>query len=826
MPADSTDPKPQSSAARAVIASPLTVSPETLIEDAIARMHQTQTSCVLITDQQRPVGIFTERDLVRLVASGQPTAAITIAMVMTPEVNTIPADRVKDSLTPFNLMRQLQVRHLPVVDAGGRLKGLITKQSLRKTLTTPTLLKFKTVAEAMENQVICTPQSASVLQVARLMTEHTVSCVVITDPSDYPVGIITERDIVQFQILGIDVHQTSAQTVMSTPLLPISPQDSLWLAHQQMTQHHVRRLVVCSSAGKLMGLITQSSILQVLNPVEVQQVVELLQQEVEQLRSEKQTMLEARNRELEQAQVSLSGQLEAEQAENDQAEAQIQFQAGLLNAVAQAVIATNLDGQILYWNRFAETLYGWSAAEVLGRSILKVTPAETTREQAAEIMTHLRRGEQWSGEFLVQRQDGTSFPAWVLNSPIYDEQGALVGMVGVSNDISDRKRIETERQQAEQALQQSYADLENRVEARTADLRQAEQRWRSLLENVHLAVVGLDCDGKVTYANPFLLNLMDYTAAEVLGQDWFTKFLPTSQQPLVKQYFQQLLSQPDTPLSYQNPILTRSGTQRIIAWNNTVLHNGQDHTIGTMSIGEDITERFAIDRMKAEFISVVSHELRTPLTAIHGGIKLLSKGLVPIQSEQGLQLLRLAAEQSQRLVRLVNDILELERLESGKSSLQKHPLDTQELTGQVADLFRLTAKQAGITLEVSDPGFAIVADCDRLNQVLTNLIDNAIKFSPADTTIWLTVESRQGMTDNAPAILFRLRDQGRGIPAEKCATIFDRFVQVDASDSREKGGTGLGLTICQNIIEQHGGTIGVESTPGEGSCFYFTLPVG
>ncbi|WP_161634946.1 PAS domain S-box protein [Leptolyngbya sp. Heron Island J] len=808
-----------------MISAPLTVTPETLIDDAIARMHQTQASCVLIIDQQRRVGIFTERDLVRLVASGQPTADVVIAAVMTQQVRTILADQVKDTPSLFNLMRQYQVRHLPVVDNEGQLQGMITQQSLRQALKTTTLLKFKSVAEAMETQVICTPQSSSVLQVAQLMAAHTVSCVVITERDSQPTGIITERDIVQFQSLGIDVHQTLAQTVMSTPLLPIHPYDSLWLAHQQMTQHHVRRLVVCAPTGALVGVITQSSILQTLNPAEIQQLVELLQQELEQLRSENQILLAAKNRELEQAQIRLSEQLAAEQIEKNQAETHIQFQAGLLDAVAQAVIATDLDGQILYWNRFAESLYGWFADEVVGRSILEIIPADTTREQATEIMTYLRQSEQWSGEILVQRQDGTFFPAWVIGSPIYDHRDALVGFVGVSSDISDRKRIETERQQAEQALQQSYADLEARVEARTADLRQAEQRWRSLLDNVHLAVVGLDFDGKVTYANPFLLNLTDYTAAEVLGQDWFSKFVPTSQQSLVKKYFQQLLSQEDTSLTCQNPILTQSGSQRIIAWNNTVLHNGQDHTIGTMSIGEDITQRFAIERMKAEFISVVSHELRTPLTAIHGGLKLLAKGLVPIQSEQGLQLLRLAAEQSQRLVRLVNDILELERLASGKSSLHKHLFNTQELTGQVADLFRLTAKQAGITLKVSDPGLAIVADSDRLNQVLTNLIDNAIKFSPADTTIWLTVESRESMIDNAPAILFRLRDQGRGIPPEKCAIIFDRFVQVDASDSREKGGTGLGLTICQSIIEQHSGSIWVESTPGEGSCFCFSLPV-
>ncbi|MEM9903715.1 MAG: PAS domain S-box protein [Cyanobacteria bacterium P01_D01_bin.44] len=895
MPADSLDLNALTLLDQVVISTPLTVAPETLLEAAIARMHEAKTSYVLITQQQRPIGIFTERDLVRLVASGQPIAGVTMATVMTPEVRTLTAVEVKDALSIFQQMRKQGVRHWPVVDETGRLMGIITKRSLRQSLTTPALLKFRPVAEVMAADVVCAPQAASVLQVARLMAAHNVSCVVMTDAKEHPVGILTERDIVQFQTLGIDISQAPAQQVMSMPLLPIHPQDSLWAAHQQMTQHRVRRLVVCTRRGSLAGVVTQSSILQALDPAEVQEVVSLLQQEVEQLRSDNQALITACNRELEREQRRLSQQLEAEQTEHQlvsslsselkrdqirlseqletkqakqqQAEAQLRFQAGLLDAISQAVIATDLTGQILYWNRYAETLYGWSAEEVMGRDIVEIIPTNTTRAQAAEIMESLRRGEQWAGEFLVRHKDGTTFPAWVIDSPIYDDQGNLVGIVGVSTDISDRKRTEAERERAaeelqeayvlleqnhtdlattneelnvtldellvaESALQQTNVELEDRVESRTADLQKSEQRWRTLLETVHLAVVGLDGDGKITYANPFLLSLTGYTAAEVLGTDWFARFVLPSQQPLLRQYFQQLLSQPDAPLRYQHPILTRSGEERIITWNNTLLHDGGDTVIGTMSIGEDITERFALDRMKNEFISIVSHELRTPLTSIHGGLKLINKGLVSAQSERGQHLIQVAAENSQRLVRLVNDILEIERLESGKSPVQKQPLQTRDLTRQMAESFELLVNQAGINLEVSDPDFEIVADCDRINQVLTNLLDNAIKFSPAESTISLTVEPSEqadALDQNASsqaAVVFTVRDQGRGIPPEKCAKIFERFMQVDSSDSRQKGGTGLGLAICRSIVEQHGGQIWVESTPGEGSCFYFTLPVG
>lgn len=266
---------------------------------------------------------------------------------------------------------------------------------------------------------------------------------------------------------------------------------------------------------------------------------------------------------------------------------------------------------------------------------------------------------------------------------------------------------------------------------------------------------------------------------------------------------------------------------------STIPYNSQERAIGTTSIGEDTTERAAFEKMKGEFISVVSHELRTPLTAIHGGLKLLAKGIVPIESARGQVLLRTVANTSKRLVRLVNNILELERMESGRSLLKKRSLNTKEITQSIAQSFAVESFEVvgntpqDMTLVVSDPGIEIVADGDRLIQGLANLIQNAVKFSPEKSTIWLSAELQKTSTpkNKRDTVLFKVQDQGRGVPPEKHKMIFERFIQVDASDTRQEGGMGLGLSICRNIVEQHGGTIGIESTLGEGSCFYFTLPV-
>lgn len=452
--------------------------------------------------------------------------------------------------------------------------------------------------------------------------------------------------------------------------------------------------------------------------------------------------------------------------------------------------------------------------------------------------------------------------------PLRNEQNEITGVLSITRDITAQKH-------AEVALQKAKDELEIRVAERTTELVQAnhqlleaERRWRSLLENVRLVVVGLDRNGKVEYVNPFFLELVGYTKPEVEGQDWFETFLPPHQRQRIQNNFLGLLEQ-EFYIHEQSTILSKSGEERLIAWNNTLLKNLQGDAIGTLSIGEDITERHAIERMKDEFVSVVSHELRTPLTSIHGALNLLSSGLMQAQSEKGQRVIEIAAESAERLVRLVNDILELERLEAGKISLSKQLCNAAELMMKATDLMQVMANRAGIALCVSPQAIQLEADPDRIIQVLTNLLGNAIKFSPKSSTVWLTVErvytlpyqvpnDKQGTpimhvvdvaclqdtsfktsTGNGkaieeplrrnerlyPFVLFTVKDQGRGIPDSKIESIFERFHQVDATDSRKKGGTGLGLAICRSIVQQHGGRIWAESTLGEGSCFYFTVPI-
>ena len=222
-----------------------------------------------------------------------------------------------------------------------------------------------------------------------------------------------------------------------------------------------------------------------------------------------------------------------------------------------------------------------------------------------------------------------------------------------------------------------------------------------------------------------------------------------------------------------------------------------------------LVQRSELDKIKDEFISTVSHELRTPLTSIRGALGLLSAGLMGNVDGKAQNLLRIAVTNTDRLIRLINDILDIERMESGRATLHVRRIDLLELVQQGIDTMTAMADGAGVALVLevtaSAEAVALDGDSDRILQVVTNLLSNAIKFSPTTTTVHIHIEA------DLDWLTLRVSDEGRGIPVDKLESIFDRFQQVEASDARQKGGTGLGLAICKTIVQQHNGSIWAES---------------
>jgi signal transduction histidine kinase len=242
--------------------------------------------------------------------------------------------------------------------------------------------------------------------------------------------------------------------------------------------------------------------------------------------------------------------------------------------------------------------------------------------------------------------------------------------------------------------------------------------------------------------------------------------------------------------------------------------------ISSREIYRDISARMALERTKDEFVSVVSHELRTPLTSLRASLGLLASGVLDDQPEKTGRMLEVAVSNTERLVRLINDILDVERIESGLVTMDIQPWNVRELLEQASGEMSSLAGASGVSLKVeSSPDLTMLIDRDRMIQTLANLISNAIKFSDPGADVLIRAHADDSR------VVVEIEDHGRGIPSEKLETVFDKFQQVDASVSREMGGTGLGLTICKSIIEQHGGEIAVESIEGEGSTFTFWVPV-
>jgi PAS domain S-box-containing protein len=288
--------------------------------------------------------------------------------------------------------------------------------------------------------------------------------------------------------------------------------------------------------------------------------------------------------------------------ERRQAEVPLKFQAHLLNTVEQAVIATDLEGKISYWNRFAEKLYGWSAAEAIGGNILDIIPAQGMLEQASEIMSRLKEGGSWLGEFVVQRKDGTTFPASVTDSPIYDDKGSLVGVVGVSFDITERKR-------AEDALRRANDELERRVEQRTSELttanvlleeKIAECTWaeQTLRENHNLlqgVIEGTtDCifvkelNGRYLMVNSASASFIGKSAEEIVGKDDTELFPPEIAQQLIAADHQVYASEGVLTL---DETLLYEGLPRTALVTKNVYRNDKGEAIGLIGIARDITER-------------------------------------------------------------------------------------------------------------------------------------------------------------------------------------------------------------------------------------------
>ncbi|MEZ4297196.1 MAG: ATP-binding protein [Polyangiaceae bacterium] len=329
----------------------------------------------------------------------------------------------------------------------------------------------------------------------------------------------------------------------------------------------------------------------------------------------------------------------------------------------------------------------------------------------------------------------------------------------------------------------------------------------AVLRSVAAGVLTLDHSERIATLNPEAERLLGFSEAEASGRD-ARELLGVRR-----------LERSQTGTLSDADFACKRGPPLPVSYALTPLYQGNVE-VGGVLVFFDLTERQKVERLKSEFVSTVSHELRTPLTSIRGGLGLLAGGVLGELPSDARDAVAIAHENAERLVRLVNDILDMEKIESGKMDFDLSVHDMSALAAQSVADNRGYADQFGVRLLLAPcPEQALVhTDRHRVLQVLTNLISNAAKFSPSGGAVTVQVSAHDAV------VRVEVQDEGQGIPEEFQARIFGKFAQADSSETRIRGGTGLGLAISRSIVEKLGGAIGFTNLPQGGTAFYFAFP--
>lgn len=439
------------------------------------------------------------------------------------------------------------------------------------------------------------------------------------------------------------------------------------------------------------------------------------------------------------------------------------------------------------------------------------------------------KSERMDEEYRIQRPDHQLCYIHTLASVQRTMGGGVDLISGLIFDVTEerlaRMRVHEAKEQAERA-----------VEALRRERNKAEQ----YINTVEAIIIALDRQGQITLINRKGCQLLGYSQQDLLGVNWFDRCVPRGKIRLrVTEVFYRVIAGDLEEVEYfEHEVIARNGSRRMIAWHNSCIVEG-GCIVGSLSAGEDITERKkaelaliqakeeaeAANRAKSTFLANMSHEIRTPMNAILGFSALLRDQVTQPEPAGYLEAISKAGK---NLLQLINDILDLSRVEAGKLELLPTPVDIRALMSEVEQIFslRLQQKKLPLLLRVSpDLPKMLLLDEVRMRQILLNLVGNAIKFTEQGH-IGLTLEPLVPVTEGCEVIGLRItvEDTGRGIVPEMIFRVFESFEQQEGSDSRRQDGAGLGLAICKRLVEMMRGDIRAESTPGEGSRFIVTLP--
>lgn len=497
----------------------------------------------------------------------------------------------------------------------------------------------------------------------------------------------------------------------------------------------------------------------------------------------------------------------------------------ILESSDDAIIGKTLDGTITGWNAGAERIFGYCAEEAIGQAITILIPKCFQYEEET-ILERLRSGGRIDHfETTRVRKDGREIRVSLTISPIYDNQGQIAGISKIVRDVTEQKRLKEQEEQARAEML-------------------AERRFRELIENAPDAILQVDSQGIIMIANRTAELMFGYSRAELIGSN-VDLLVPEASRSRHAQYRKSFseagVSRPmglglnlcalrkdgsEFPVEISlSPSETESGacvtavvrdvTDRKRA--EQQIRMLQESYMTELETRQKESER--LNHLKSEFMASVSHELRTPLHTIIGFAELLGEENEGALNERQGRFLQHIQKDSRHLLELINDVLDLSRIEAGTLRLQTADLSAGEAVAEAVDAILPFAVGKGVTLGIEHgQTIHVMADPLRLRQIFYNLLSNAVKFTESGGKVLVRYER------NGDFVYFSITDTGMGIPEEEHERVFQKFYQVGFTTAGVRQGTGLGLAICRQLVEMQGGKIWVESEPGKGSRFSFTLP--
>ncbi|HEX8996735.1 MAG TPA: PAS domain S-box protein [Ktedonobacterales bacterium] len=509
----------------------------------------------------------------------------------------------------------------------------------------------------------------------------------------------------------------------------------------------------------------------------------------------------------------------ADLIERTQTEAALAYLAAIVTSADDAIASKTLDGIVTSWNASAERLFGYTAQEMIGQSILRLFPPDRLGEEDL-ILARIRAGEPIEHfETVRVTKDGRPLEVSLTISPIRDNAGTIIGASKIVRDITERKRME-------------------------AALRESEEKFRTLADNIPTLAWMAHPDGHIFWYNRRWYEYTGTAPESQEGWGWQSVHDPDTLPQVLDQWQRSLAT--GEPFEMVFPLKGADGRFRPFLTRITPVRDEQGRVVRWFGTNVDVTDlraaeaalRAANERMD-EFLHTATHELKTPLTALQATLQLTERRLQrlltsPLADSQApasrealetlAQLVARNQQQVQRLTRLVNDLVDAARIQADKLEIRPAPCDLAEIVWETVTEQRAVRPERTIHLQLAHGRPVLVtADADRIGQVITNYLTNALKYSAADRPVEVTL-AVDGETARTARVC--VRDHGPGIPAEEQTRIWERGHRVPGIEPSSAGvGLGLGLHISREIVERHGGAVGVRSVSGQGSAFWFTLPI-